>query len=228
MDLQLQNNIEFSLEEDKDAYSAILEILSKCKPHEKNDIFELLEGFARHSKGKKRDNSLYLLALESKDASNRLLDDLINEIGDEFSEKKNLIYPAIIMIDNCCRKDKLQFCTQIFEWSITNNNREFASLVIKCILVLGWKEHLLEISKYFEWEDDDGFLIHSIAVFICEKGPDEFKILERYLPIELRERIKRRMPEIRDILENRYMRIKRSEQKKTPVLRKNSSDSQSQ
>jgi hypothetical protein len=224
MYLELQKNIEFSLEEDKDPYSAILEILSKCKPHEKNDIFELLEGFARHSKGKKRDNSLYLLALESKDASNRLLDDLINEIGVEFSEKKNLVYPAFLMIMNCSRKDKLKFCTQFLEWSITNNNRNIAPLVIKCILVLGWKEHLSEISKYFEWENDDRVLIHSIAVFICEKGPDEFKILERYLPIELRERIKRRMPEIRDILENRYMRIKRSEQKKTPVLCKKTSD----
>jgi len=134
---------------DIDVAGTMLHWFSKCSENDRKKLLAILEDFAVNSQGRERDCSLFLLASESKQISNKLIDDLIKEIGDIYSERESLFFTAIIMIRNCKRKDKLPFCKHVLEWSMLNKRIGIISIVIKCILVIGWKDSISEIVNYF-------------------------------------------------------------------------------
>jgi len=60
-------------------------------------------------------------------------------------------------------------------------------------------------------EKDVRFLAHSMADFICEKGWAEFNDLKDSVPVELSKQIDENIVAIKDVLENKYMPIKKKE-----------------
>ena len=200
------------IEKDKEPVYAIHGVLNKCSRSERKRVWDILEDLGFHGSERERSVVLYNIACENKQLANKLQDQLIAEINNDFAAYKVIVKRVITMIRRTKRKDNVPFCLSVLQWANENMKGSLlAGNAFRCIITVDWEKIISEIAEHLKDEDDLG-VIDTVAYFLYKNGSGEYEKLKVRLPEETLQRINQLMPEIQDRLNNHYNLIEESEE----------------
>jgi hypothetical protein len=175
---------------DTDPVTTFEAIENRCNDDEKEKFWEIIEDIGFNGTDRERLISLDTISSYNKDLSNRILDKLIEEIGTNYEENTNILDPTVTMIWNCNRADKIPFILDVYQWAKSISRKDFISWCFSAMLVLDWQaiEEDLNVKVVNE---DDSWVIDTLAYFVYENGKSEYKLMLKSLSDEAKKRAKK-------------------------------------
>lgn len=121
------------IEQEKNRPGELLLDLERLHPDKSNDFWDEVYDLCCNGNGEFREVSLAVLTFVNRSLSNKDLDKLIDLITDKYEENAGILPYVMLMVRHNKRRDKLEFCQAINEWSEKVGNKHVRLNAQRCI-----------------------------------------------------------------------------------------------